>query len=111
MTFYAYDGSAYRYNAVVAMSYKFTGKERDSESGLDDFGARYYSSPIGRWLSPDIINLTSSRLINPGNTLNKYVYAADNPLKFIDRDGEDITIFYDSSEEFMGELRLREFAK
>jgi len=94
MTFYAYDGSAYRYNAVVAMSYKFTGKERDSESGLDDFGARYYSSPIGRWLSPDIINLTSSRLINPGNTLNKYVYAADNPLKFIDRDGEDITIFY-----------------
>src|SRR5574337_530493 len=34
-------------------SYKFTGKERDPESGLDDFGARYYSSPQGRFVSPD----------------------------------------------------------
>jgi RHS repeat-associated protein len=72
----------------------FTGKERDSESGNDDFGARYYSSSTGRWLSPDILNLTSARLVNPSNTLNKYAYGADNPLKYIDRDGEDITIFY-----------------
>jgi RHS repeat-associated protein len=33
--------------------YKFTGKERDSESGLDYFGARYYGSNMGRWMSPD----------------------------------------------------------
>jgi RHS repeat-associated protein len=32
---------------------KFTGKERDSESGNDNFGARYYSSSLGRFLSPD----------------------------------------------------------
>jgi RHS repeat-associated protein len=32
---------------------KFTGKERDSESGNDYFGARYYASSMGRWLSPD----------------------------------------------------------
>ena len=43
---------------------------------------------------PDRINLTSARLINPSNTLNKYAYAANNPLKYIDKDGEDITIFY-----------------
>ena len=73
---------------------KFTGKERDTESGLDYFGARYNSSAMGRWMSPDPINLTSARLVNPGNTLNKYVYGANNPLKYIDRDGEDITVFY-----------------
>ncbi|MES2394020.1 MAG: RHS repeat-associated core domain-containing protein [Acidobacteriota bacterium] len=30
-----------------------TGKERDAESGLDYFGARYYGSSMGRWVSPD----------------------------------------------------------
>ena len=34
-------------------NYKFTGKERDSESGLDYFGKRYYGSALGRWTSPD----------------------------------------------------------
>ncbi len=76
------------------MTEKFTGKERDAESGLDYFGARYYGSALGRWTSPDRINLTRLRLSNPTNTLNKYVYAANNPFKFVDRDGEDITIFY-----------------
>ena len=71
-----------------------TGKERDSESGLDYFGARHYASSMARWMSPDPINLTSARLVNPTNTLNKYVYGGNNPLKYIDRDGEDITIFY-----------------
>ena len=33
-------------------TYKFTGKERDSETGLDYFGARYYASNMGRWMSP-----------------------------------------------------------
>ena len=33
--------------------YKFTGKERDSESGLDMFGARYYRSSLGRFMTPD----------------------------------------------------------
>jgi RHS repeat-associated protein len=73
---------------------KFTGKERDAETGLDCFGARYYSGAQGRWTSPDRINLTSKRLLNPSNTLNKYVYAANNPLKYVDSDGEDITLFY-----------------
>lgn len=73
---------------------KFTGKERDSESGPDWFGARYYGSALGRWTSPDALNLTSARLVNPTNTLNKYIYGGNNPLKYIDRDGEDITIYY-----------------
>ena len=35
------------------LTYKFTGKERDSESGLDNFGARYFVSSLGRFMSPD----------------------------------------------------------
>ncbi len=34
-------------------TYKFIGKERDSESGLDNFGARYFGSTMGRLMSPD----------------------------------------------------------
>ncbi|MDQ2950032.1 MAG: hypothetical protein M3Y27_29535, partial [Acidobacteriota bacterium] len=64
------------------------------ESGLDYFGARYYGSALGRWTSPDRINLTNARLSNPTNTLNKYIYGGNNPLKYVDPDGQDITIYY-----------------
>jgi hypothetical protein len=49
---------------------------------------------MGRWLSPDRLNLTDDRVLNPANTLNKYAYGANNPLKYIDQDGKDITVFY-----------------
>ena len=75
-------------------SYRSTGKERDSETGLDFFGARYMSSAQGRWSSPDVVNITNARLLSPSNTLNKYIYGGNNPLKFVDPDGRDITIFY-----------------
>ena len=39
------------------MSTKFEGKERDTETGNDDFGARYYSNRFGRWLSADWSNV------------------------------------------------------
>ena len=76
--------------------YKFTGKERDTESGLDNFGARYNASGMGRWMSPDAINITVDRILNPANTLNKYIYGGNNPLEYVDPDGRDITIFYGS---------------
>ena len=76
-------------------SVKFTGKERDAETGVDFFGARYMSSAQGRWTSPDRLNITDHKLSVP-STLNKYVYGANNPLKYVDPDGKDITIFYES---------------
>jgi RHS repeat-associated protein len=79
-----------------ATEHHFTGKERDTESGNDYFGARYYASSMGRFMSPDPINLTNARLLNPANTLNKYAYGANNPLKYIDKDGKDITIFFEA---------------
>ena len=42
------------------LTYKFTGKERDSESGLDNFPARYFTSNMGRWMMPDISSITPS---------------------------------------------------
>ncbi|MGA2299530.1 MAG: RHS repeat-associated core domain-containing protein [Candidatus Acidiferrum sp.] len=72
-------------------TYKFTGKERDSESGLDDFGDRYYSSPMGRFTSVDPIWVKIDRLVDP-QRLNLYAYGRNNPLLFVDPDGRDVTI-------------------
>ena len=49
---------------------QFAGKEIDPESGLTYFGARYYSSIIGRWISKDPVIGNNA---NP-QTLNRYVY-------------------------------------
>lgn len=66
---------------------RYTGKERDAESGLDYFGARYMSSNMGRFMSPDPVIITPERLANP-QELNLYAYVANNPLRFIDPTGE-----------------------
>jgi RHS repeat-associated protein len=68
----------------------FTGKERDAESGLDYFGARYYASSMGRWMSPDWADkpeaVPYSDLSNP-QSLNLYGYVGNNPLSRADKDG------------------------
>ena len=68
----------------------FTGKERDSESGNDYFGARYYASSMGRFLSPDWSSkeepVPYAKLDNP-QTLNLYNYMRNNPLGGTDPDG------------------------
>ena len=89
--------SGYTANRTDGPAQKFTGKERDNESGLHYFGARYFSGAGGRFTSPDLINVTWKRLVNPGNTLNKYSYAANNPLLYVDPDGQDVTVFYRAS--------------
>jgi RHS repeat-associated protein len=66
-------------------AYKFTGKERDTESGLDYFGARYMASSMGRFMSPDPL-LNSGRPDNP-QTWNRYTYALNNPLTITDPTG------------------------
>jgi RHS repeat-associated protein len=75
-----------------ATEHHFTGKERDTESGLDYFGARYYSSNMGRWMSPDWSAKTEpvpyAKLDNP-QTLNLYAYVQNNPLSSFDVDGHD----------------------
>ena len=66
----------------------FTGKERDTESGNDYFGARYYGSNMGRFMSPDPSSLLAQRPENP-QSWNLYTYALNNPLTNIDPNGLD----------------------
>jgi RHS repeat-associated protein len=65
----------------------FTGKERDAESGLDYFGARYYASSMGRFMSPDWSKYPApvpyASFANP-QSLNLYTYVSNNPLRFSD---------------------------
>jgi RHS repeat-associated protein len=61
---------------------KFTLKERDNETGLDYFGARYYASTQGRFTSTDPL-LSSATIYDP-QTWNRYAYTLNNPLKYID---------------------------
>jgi RHS repeat-associated protein len=65
---------------------RYTGKERDSESGLDNFGARYNSSQYGRFMSPDPLG---GHLTDP-QTLNKYAYVRNNPINLTDPTGLDL---------------------
>lgn len=67
---------------------KFTSKERDAETGLDFFGARYMSSAQGRFTSVDPKQFSSRTLVNP-QKWNKYAYTLNNPLASIDPDGRE----------------------
>src|SRR6266704_1472248 len=76
-------------NALLLPS-RFTGKERDAETGLDYFGARYYGSNMGRWMSPDWANgadaVPYADFSDP-QSLNLYGYVRNNPLSHADVDG------------------------
>ena len=74
----------------LANHYKFAGKERDAETGLDYFGARYYSNTMGRWITPDYdtkaVGVPYADFTNP-QTLNLYGYVFNNPITRVDKDG------------------------
>jgi RHS repeat-associated protein len=92
------------YSAADSTRQKFTQKERDNESGLDYFLARYYSSAQGRFTSPDEFQggpdefwilgtgdsekqaLPYADTTNP-QSLNKYQYCYNNPVRYVDPDG------------------------
>jgi RHS repeat-associated protein len=84
----AYGGrnnAALLFDVSTDVNQKFTGKERDSESGLDYFGARYFGSALGRFTSPDPL-MASAHPENP-QSWNRYSYALNNPLSVGDIDG------------------------
>jgi RHS repeat-associated protein len=107
------------------IAYRFTGKERDAETGLYYYGARYLDSKTGRWLSADPAlgdyvpgapvddeaRKRNSSLPGMGGVFNVvnlhlYHYAGNNPVKYIDPDGNQSTPFF-SPEEFFSILAER----
>lgn len=66
---------------------RFTGKERDTETGLDYFGARYLSAVMGRFTTPDD-PLTFADPENP-QSWNLYAYGFNNPVLYSDADGHE----------------------
>ena len=84
--------------------YKFTGKERDAETGLDLMGARYYGNPLGRFIQADPLYLLKRRLVDP-QQLNLYEYSRNNPLRFTDSSGLDISVDGDAASKYKSGLQ------
>jgi RHS repeat-associated protein len=100
-------GSRTAYAPDPSETLKFTGKERDQETGLDFFEARYFSSAQGRFTSADefkggIVDPftgldveTNTALpyadITDPQTLNKYGYVRNSPLRYVDPDGHGLS--------------------
>ena len=64
-------------------TFTFSAKEKDTETGFSHFGSRYYSSDLSIWLSVD-------PMASKYPSLSPYVYCADNPVKLVDPNGEEI---------------------
>ncbi len=78
-------------------SYKFTGKERDSETQLDYFGARHYASSMGRFMQPDPMFFQASMVTDP-QRFNLYAYVRNSPLNLVDPTGEAIELSGDEEQ-------------
>ncbi|MFD4444743.1 SpvB/TcaC N-terminal domain-containing protein [Nocardia sp. NPDC058519] len=72
---------AVRSQTETAKRYRYTGKERDSESGLYYHGARYCAAWLGRWTNCDPIGITDGPCV--------YVYCGANPIRLHDPSGKN----------------------
>ena len=72
-------------NIFDGARYTFSAKEKDAETGCSYFGARYYNSDLSIWLSVDPQS-------DKYPSLSPYVYCANNPVKLVDPNGEEIVI-------------------
>jgi RHS repeat-associated protein len=91
--------------------YRFTGKERDEESGLYYHGARYYAAWIGRWTSCDRVFLSPTEL--PGEPCaGGYTYTRNRPVTLRDPDGhldDEAIAILNYLQDFTDQIPEREF--
>jgi len=94
--YYPYGGTSYqavRAEVAEPKRYRFAAKERDEETGLVYFGARYYAPWLGRWLSPDPDSLS-------GDPRSPYAYCGGDPINRSDPNGR--TDYRNSQGEYVG---------
>jgi RHS repeat-associated protein len=88
--FYPYGSTAYQAGRSVAevslKRYRYTGMERDEETGLNYHTARYYAPWLGRWISCDPVGIVD------GN--NILLFSQNNPIQYIDKNGNDSIYFF-----------------
>lgn len=72
----------------AANHYRFTAQERDTETNVDNFLARNYTSQFGRFFQPDPAGTAAADPMNP-QSWNRYAYVTNNPTNFIDPSGMD----------------------
>jgi RHS repeat-associated protein len=102
----------------MRIPHRFTGKERDAESGNDYFGARYYASSMGRFMSPDwsakAEPVPYAKLDNP-QSLNLYSYVMNNPLSRVDADGhfwqELKNLLFDRTHQWKNDAEMVEYRR
>jgi RHS repeat-associated protein len=94
--YYPFGAVSNDYCPSVTQHYRFTGKERDSESGLDNFGKRYFGSSLGRFMTPDP-PLMDQHIADP-QSWNLYSYVRNNPLSFVDPTGNSIELLGDEDQ-------------
>jgi RHS repeat-associated protein len=76
-------GTARDASQQAAVPYRYTGQREEAALGLYDYGARWYDPAVGRFIQADTI------VPEPGNpqSLNRYSYALNNPMRYTDPDG------------------------
>ena len=83
---------------IISCTFTFSAKEKDSETGFSYFGSRYYSSDLSIWLSVD-------PQASKYPSLSPYVYCANNPIRLVDPNGEEVWIVGDEWESAFSSLQ------
>jgi RHS repeat-associated protein len=93
--YYPFGGERIFTSSSIDPHYRFTGKERDGETGLDYFGARFFGNVLGRFLSPDD-TLNDQHEEDP-KSWNLYSYVRNNPLSNTDPSGQECVTIQDAN--------------
>ncbi|SHJ18706.1 RHS repeat-associated core domain-containing protein [Malonomonas rubra DSM 5091] len=111
-------GEEYRTQGTQENSRRFVGKERDAETGLDYFGARYMATFSGRFLAVDAVRVVgensgavNSVLLNNPQRLNVYSYSLNNPYRFLDPDGNYVESAWDAASLAAGVYSISQWNK